>query len=213
MYVVGIDLSGPSNVADTVATVGVIKPGQLIVKEYREGLSDEAILNLVGELVAGGDVAVGLDAPLSYNPGGGLRPSDRSLRVETMAAGMHTGSVMPPTFNRMAYLTLRGITVARILNDIFMQKVRMVEVHPGAALALRGAPIEAVRRFKKEPAARMELLEWLEANGLVGALTDAPSDHYVAACAAAYATWKWRVDEPAWVRRAEPPRHPFDFSV
>jgi len=68
---------------------------------------DPEILKLITELAGDTSVVVGLDAPLSCQPGGGLRECDRSLRQRVVKSGMRHGAVMPPTFNRMAYLTLR----------------------------------------------------------------------------------------------------------
>jgi hypothetical protein len=62
-------------------------------------------------------------------------------------------------------------------------KARIVEVHPGAAMALGQADHDAVRRFKREMAARHVLLEWLESRGLWGIRHyPEPKDHFVAAC-------------------------------
>jgi hypothetical protein len=36
-------------------------------------------------------IAVGLDAPLSYNPGGGDRPADACLRKAVVGAGLRQG--------------------------------------------------------------------------------------------------------------------------
>jgi len=160
-----------------------------------------------------GSVWVGIDAPLSYNPGGGLRPADRFLKQRTIAAGLHPGSVMPPTFNRMVYLTLRGISVARNLLSIPNWTGGIVEVHPGASFALRGAPIEWVRGYKSEMSARLELLSWLNGHGMSRLSQDDPSDHYVASCAAALAAWKWKEGSSTWVEKAVHPEHPFDFSA
>jgi len=38
------------------------------------------------------------------------------------------------------------------------------------------------------------------------------SDHYVAACAAALAAWKWHLDQSAWIFKSEMPYHPYDFA-
>jgi predicted nuclease with RNAse H fold len=130
-----------------------------------------------------------------------------------VAAGLIPGSIMPPTLTRMAYLTLRGITVARIVATIAGARARIVEVHPGAACVLRGAPVEIVRALKSSAAARHELLRWLEGEGLegIGSGPD-PGDHFVAACAAALAAWKWSLGAPAWIHSADPPWHPYDMA-
>ena len=209
MRVIGLDLSGPGNTADTAAVVGEASPEGLRLTGHAVGVADDAILAWVA--AAGPGVVVGLDAPLSYQPGGGDRPGDRALRRAVVAAGMASGSVMTPTMTRMAYLTLRGVSLSRALGTL-AERPRVAEVHPGAALALRGAPIADVRALKQDAAARARLLAWLEAAGVRGAAAlPADSDHLVAACACALAAWKWASGEPAWLQRAEPPAHPHDY--
>lgn len=105
------------------------------------------------------------------------------------------------------------MAVARLIEGASGSKVRLVEVHPAAALALGGAPVEAVGFFKSEPASRQVLLHWLQGEGLQGVCREAnPSDHYVAACACALASWKWSQGRSSWLWPACPPHHPFDFS-
>ena len=189
MIIIGIDLSGPSNAADTALVSFECRESVLALTQNVQGASDADIFYLVSELTKESKVTVGLDAPLSYNDGGKDRPSDSELRSRIVAAGMRSGSVMTPTMTRMAYLTLRGISVAHQLLTI-PRRPSIVEVHPGAVMALRGAPIDAVRSFKKSLEARMQLLNWLEQQGLQSVVQDEfPTDHYVAACAAALATW------------------------
>jgi hypothetical protein len=107
---------------------------------------------------------------------------------------------------------LRGITVARLLQTI-APVPQIVEVHPGAALALHGAPIPAIRAFKRDAAAQQQLLDWLEKNGLIGfASITTFSDHSVAAYASAFAAWKWVSQEAKWIAPATPPFHPFAFA-
>lgn len=209
-HVIGIDLSGPSNVADTaVVAFRVKKGGELQCAEKLISAGDEAIMNCVREMAACGEVVIGLDAPLSYNPGGGLRPSDRALRQKVKGM-LHPGSIMAPTMNRMVYLTLRGIAVARMLNRI--AGVRIAEVHPGAVLALGGAPISAVKSFKRDPDSRLTLLHWLEVEGMIGICESVdPSDHFIAACAAALGAHKWLNGNVAWQHTATLPLHPYDF--
>jgi hypothetical protein len=120
---------------------------------------------------------------------------------------------MCPTMTGMAYLTLRGIAVARSVATICEPPPRIVEIHPGGTLALRGAPIDLVKTFKRRPASRRRLLGWLDENGLRGASRLAgASDHQVAACAAALAAWHWSRGRPAWIAPADPPLHPYDFA-
>jgi len=213
MHIVGIDLSGPKNKSDTYVVVLQGENSILEINKIIPGANDKDILNCIKELLIESDTVIGIDAPLSYNIDGGDRPSDKELRKKVIALGLHPGSIMPPTMTKMVYLTLRGISVARCLLSIQTEfTLNLLEVHPGSSLALHGAPVDAICRFKNEIAARYQLLDWLELQGLHGvkSVSD-PEDHYVAACAAAFAAWKWKMGEYAWIYPAEPPFSPFDF--
>jgi predicted nuclease with RNAse H fold len=156
-------------------------------------------------------VVVGLDAPLSYNPGGGDRPADRELRKLIIERGLPPGSVMAPTLNRMAYLTLRGISVARAM-EMSSPGVRIIEVHPGAAVVLRGASVDDARTFKTDPSSRGRLADWLSTQGVTGLPGEPATDHELAACACAFAAWQWSLGSPAWVAAACGPLSPYDFA-
>ena len=147
--IVGIDLSGPSNFRGSCAVVLEYDGESAHFTRQLPVAGDVEILELVAQLSLQAPVVVGLDAPLSYEPGGGLRQRDRSLRERIVERGMRHGSVMPPTFNRMAYLTLRGLGVSRLLATLDPVRVRVLEVHPGAAFCLRGAPLDSVLAWKK----------------------------------------------------------------
>ncbi len=215
----GIDLSGPSNARGSCAVV--LRGGKNSARfvEQLPVASDVEILDLVTRLACQAPVVVGLDAPLSYQPGGGLRLRDRSLRERIVVGGMRHGSVMPPTFNRMAYLTLRGLGVARLLGTLEPLEpldpvqVRVIEVHPGATFCLRGAPLAAVLDFKKKRSVnRPVLLEWLATQGIAKLPCSEPSDHFVAAAGAALAAWEWSRGRSVWLAAPEPPFHPFAFA-
>lgn len=215
MFVVGIDLSGPSNTKETsVVSFREQADETLILNGIICDATDEKIYRLVQELAFDTDVVVGIDAPLSYNPGGGDRPGDKSLRQQLTGLGMKSGSVMTPTMTRMVYLTLRGIAVARLLKSIDTQHaIKIVEVHPGATLALRGANLNQIMDLKKDNNAQIKLLDWLTGVGLQGiTLADKIQDHYVAACASALAAWKWHSGKSVWLERAAKPFHPYDFA-
>lgn len=211
-FIVGIDASGPSNHADTCACVLAVRDGRAAYLQHVNGLSDAAAIALVASLAQEGPVVVGLDAPLSYADGGGDRPGDKRLRDAITARGMLPGSVMTPTMTRMAYLTLRGLGLARGLTLGCGPAVRIVEVHPGAALVLRGAPVADVRAVKSDAAARLRLVAWLRDAGL-GGLPDAlaDTDHALMSAAAALAAWSWSEGQAAWRWPAVPPLHPYDF--
>jgi predicted nuclease with RNAse H fold len=212
-FVVGMDLSGPSNIQETSLAVFNEKGNSLVLKEMISGAADLQIFHLTVGLADQGDVIVGIDAPLSYNPGGGDRPGDRRLRTQMINAGLPSGTVMTPTMTRMAYLTLRGIVIARLLASLAEKQLHLVEVHPTASLVLRGAPLEAVLSMKSNLSSRKKLLSWLESQGLkdLSSLTS-PSDHDLAACAAGLAAWYWQRGEPCWLEPADPPLHPFDYA-
>ncbi|HCY86883.1 MAG TPA: DUF429 domain-containing protein, partial [Desulfobacteraceae bacterium] len=197
MIVIGVDLSGPVNTQDTAVAVFKASEKRLVRDDVLNGANDHDIEALFRSFKGQANILVGIDAPLSYNPGGGDRPGDASLRQTLRAAGMLPGSVMTPTMTRMVYLTLRGMAVARLVLQI-CPVARIVEVHPGGAMVLRGAWVDGVRAIKKSSDVRKRLLTWLGEQGLVGVDSeDDPSDHYVSACAAALGAWKWHLGEPA----------------
>lgn len=212
--IVGIDLSGPSNSRGTCVVVLRCDEDSAVFTQSLPAAGDVAILDLVTGLSGEGPVVVGLDAPLSYQPGGGLRLRDRSLRERIVERGMRHGAVMPPTFNRMAYLTLRGLGVSRLLGTLDQARVRVLEVHPGATFCLRGAPLASVLAFKKRPEQkhRASLLAWLSSQGLASLPRTEPSAHFVAAAGAALAAWEWSRGRSVWLAPPEPPFHPFAFA-
>ncbi|WP_026289265.1 DUF429 domain-containing protein [Thioalkalivibrio sp. ALMg11] len=205
-WVAGVDLSGPGSAQHTSVAVFRPRGSALELMELVAGADDARILEQVPE-----GAVVGLDAPLSYSATGGSRESDQALRRRAVGLGLPAGTVMAPSAPRMAYLTLRGVAVSRMLG-LERPDARVVEVHPTVAMALRAAPVAVLRAMKKDLAARQTLLDWLQLQGLTGVqdLVDA-SDHSVAACAAALAAWQWSQGKPAWIYPAQPPLHPFDF--
>jgi predicted nuclease with RNAse H fold len=213
LTIFGIDLSGPSSTKTTAVTHFEACDDRLVFIESVEG-TDDAILEVVSRSARVGDVVVGLDAPLSYQPGGGQRSRDAELRKLLVGKGLEPGSVMTPTFQRMAWLTLRGVCVARLLSTISSPfKVRIVEIHPSGGLALRGAPVKAVREFSRSGEDGQSLLLWLRSQGLEGLeLSVAQTSHFVAACAGALSAWRWQQGRSEWLARAEPPWHPYDFA-
>lgn len=214
MYVVGVDLSGPANPKNTAMAVFRGDRDCLEYEELVVPATDVVLYEGIRKRLAVDDVCVGLDAPLSYGSKGGQRESDAALRAKVVEAGLPPGSVMPPTAPRMVYLTLRGLAVARGLQLLGGPgQIRVVETHPGAAMALGGAPIDAVRAFRDSQEDRDRLVRWLMNQGLRGIECEfVTTDHSIAACAAAWATWRWNQGQPNWVFRAAVPHHPFDFA-
>ena len=213
MKVLGIDLSGPRNIADTCLVCFDERGEELHLVSVCEGADDDQILREITRLDPSERIIIGIDAPLSYNANGGDRPSDRELRRLVLDYGARVG-IMPPTMIRMVYLTLRAVFLTRLFEALKPQyNLQIVEVHPGACMILRGANSEHVRKFKSEPSARGNLLNWLEIKGLKGISdADSPSDHYVAACAAALGTWQWGMGKSVWRFAKTLPYHPYDFA-
>jgi predicted nuclease with RNAse H fold len=213
MRVVGIDLAGPRNIKDTCVTVFEEASNKLNFAEAIEGADDQKIFTTITNLEKGEQIVIGIDAPLSYNPGGGDRKSDQELRRQVSLNGGGVG-VMTPTMTRMVYLTLHGIFLARILETLGQRVCpRIVETHPGACMLLRGAIAEDVTRFKRNMQARLNLINWLETQGLNGLpRTENIADHFVASCASALGAWQWSLGKPIWLHSAELPIHPYDFA-
>jgi len=209
--VLGVDLSGPTNTADTAAAWFRATSSELVFQSAADAVSDAALLELVARLSNSNGLIVGLDAPLSYNPGGGDRPGDAQLRRLLVARGLPPGTVMPPTMTRMAYLTLRGIAVARAI-ERSTESTHIVDVHPGAAMALRGAPVDELRAFKRSAEARRTLARWLRGQAVRGLPAAPATDHELAAYACALAAWHWNFNSSAWSVGASDPLHPYDFA-
>lgn len=215
MKIIGIDLSGPRNFADTCLVSFEEHREEIHLKEVREGADDHQILEAITNLGQTKRIIVGIDAPLSYNSKGGDRPSDSELRRFVRSQGGRAG-IMPPTMMRMVYLTLRGVQLTRLLESLKPQyDLEIMEVHPGASMILRGAEADHVRKFKTEPLARGHLLDWLGTKGLKGisrSFGETVTDHYVAACAAALGAWQWSLGKSIWRFASKPPHHPYDFA-
>ena len=209
----GIDLSGPSNTKESTLVSFEARTNSLQMTTAIEGVTDLSIYDAIAAKTTNVKVIVGIDAPLSYNPGGGDRKSDRDLRKNIIAKGMPSGSVMPPTLTKMAYLTLRGMAVCRFLESHPNKKIHIVEVHPSGSMALRGAPVKSIKKMKSSTKAKQTLLQWLHNQGLNGIDTSGSvSDHYVSACAAALTAWKWHLAESVWIYKSEMPFYPYDFA-
>lgn len=211
MKIIGIDLSGPRNFADTCLVSFEQRGEEIHLIDVREGADDDLILEAISRLGPKERIVIGIDAPLSYNPKGGDRASDSELRRLIHANGGGAG-IMPPTMIRMVYLTLRGLQLTRLLESL-QYDLSMVETHPGACMILRGADPNDVRKFKADVSVRKHLLDWLETKGLKGiSSAETASDHYVAACAAALGAWQWSLGKSVWCFAAILPHHPYDFA-
>lgn len=217
MKVIGIDLSGPANHKDTVMTIFQVKNDQLSFEEMIVDASDETIIAAISSAASVEEVVIGMDAPLSYQDGGGDRLQDKSMRQFIKSYGLSGSSIMPPTLTKMVYLTLRGISLSRRIMDMKQfEKIRLVEVHPGAAIGTRigGNGLYHTLHYKKELESRKAIFKWFPTIGLKGLPEELYlSSHQIDACAAALAAWYW-VDvrkQPTWHWEATPPVHPFDL--
>ena len=215
MKIIGIELSGPRNFADTCLVSFEERGEEIHLMDVRDGTDDDQILEAISGLGQKEQIVIGIDAPLSYNSQGGDRPSDSELRRFVHSQGGRAG-IMPPTMIRMVYLTLRGVQLTRLLESFKPQyNLEIVEVHPGACMVLRGAEASDVRQFKTEQLARGRLLDWLGTKGLKGICRssgETVTDHYVAACAAALGAWQWSLGKSVWHFACAPPHHPYDFA-
>ena len=117
VIIFGLDLSGPGNTEESALVSFEAGNSSLQMTSAIEAATDGSIYDAIAGSSANAEAIVGIDAPLSYNPGGGDRESDRDLRKQIIAKGLPPGSVMPPTLTRMAYLTLRGMAVSRFLES------------------------------------------------------------------------------------------------
>ncbi len=217
MKVIGIDLSGPKNHQDTFLAVFEKQGNGLKFEKCDGGFGDNAILAEIAGQSHQDEVVIGIDAPLSYQDGGGDRPGDRSLRQYIVKHGMKSSSIMPPTMNRMVYLTLRGIRLTREIAGLqSAHPISIVEVHPGAIIGsrLEAPDIPSVLSYKKDPSARNVVRKLFEKEmhaGLPPVIEQ--ESHSIDACAAALGAWHWRdpVHGPKWLYPAEPPLHPYDY--
>lgn len=194
-----------------------LQGGGLKFLKLRRNIRDLDILEEIETQSQIDEVVIGMDAPLSYEDGGGDRLGDKQLRQFIVSRGMKSGSIMPPTFNRMVYLTLRGIKLSREIENLTSNNpISIVEVHPGAVIGSRipHKDLAYVLMYKQEMSSRSFIKNWLEGQ----LLTQLPpfideESHLIDACAAALGAWHWKdpLFEPKWLLPANPPLHPYDY--
>ncbi len=217
MRVIGIDLSGPSNHKDTILTVFEKQNNQLKFIKLMSNVGDHEIIKEVVDQSRLDEVVIGIDAPLSYEDGGGDRQADKELRQFIVSLGMKSGSIMPPTLNRMVYLTLRGIKLSREIEKLRVyHPISIVEVHPGAVIGSRLSPmnIDYVLSYKQNIVARSFIRDWLGKQKLIDLpVSIEDQSHSIDSCAAALGAWHWKDHtlEPKWIFPANPPLHPYDY--
>ncbi|MGJ7923075.1 DUF429 domain-containing protein [Neobacillus sp. LXY-4] len=218
MKIIGIDLSGPANHKDTALTVFQYKNEGLYFEDMITDASDEMMISAIASAVSTDDVVIGIDAPLSYQDGGGDRPQDKSIRQFIKKCGMSGSSIMPPTLTKMVYLTLRGMGLTRRIMAMNLNNdIRIVEVHPGAAIGTRIGTdgLKHALSYKKELESSKAVLNWLETIGLKGLPNEIyESTHQIDSCAAALAAWYWAdpTKQPTWQWETTSAEHPFELS-
>ena len=152
---VGIDLAGPANFADTC--MAIEWQGQFNI---HCGCSDTDILEILAPYLGKTPVFIALDAPLTYQEGGGYRDVDRALRHHLNQQGFAKIGVMAPTMTKMVYLTLRGLRLKERFSAI--PQTTFFETHPGAALVLSGANYDTVCNIKASPQALATITDFLK---------------------------------------------------
>lgn len=211
MLIMGVDLSGPANHSDTAVALFQKKGSFLSCLNLKSNVSDNMLLQMILDIHE--PLVIGFDAPLSYNDGGGDRKADRLLRDFIKRQGMHHGSIMTPTLTKMVYLTLRGISLTRMIESL-SRPIQMVETHPGAAMFTRLTDTEKRHAllYKKEAGSKEYLMSWLDMQGLENIpWGSAVSPHMVDACAAALAAWCFEDEakKTSFFIPADPPSHPY----
>ena len=89
----GIDLSGPSSPRKSCVVVLRCRKNSAVFVESLPVAGDSEIYVRIRDLSRDTPLVVGFVAPLLYQPGGGLRARDRSLRERIVEQGMRHGSV------------------------------------------------------------------------------------------------------------------------
>ena len=101
MKIVGIDLSGPRNFADTCLVSFETRGEEIYLTDVREGADDHQILASISSLGQTERIVIGIDAPLSYNPKGGDRASDSDfplLLTDSLACSRLIDSTLAPNW-------------------------------------------------------------------------------------------------------------------
>lgn len=173
---VGIDLSGPSNTQDTAVCCF---DGEKCILQI--DLTDSQIIDFLQPFTANRNVFVAIDAPLTYQEGGGYRDLDRVLRQHLNSHGFAKIGVMAPTMTKMAYLTLRGLRIRELLQQI--PNIELYETHPGAALVFSNIDYQQVIAVKSCENSRKHILEELTGRYQLPELS-VESDHELMAISA-----------------------------
>ncbi len=187
--IVGIDLSGPSSPHKT----GLAIMEGPVLTHCSSGWSDKDILAFISRFR---QCTVCIDAPLSYMDGGGYRPCDGHLKNLLVEKGFNHIGVMPPTFNKMVYITLRGMHLASELSQ--RKLVSVIEVHPGAHYALEGYDFHALTSIKQDAAAMKKLLRQLHGRVEIHPGIKPENDNEFMAVGCALAAYRDMTSGPNW---------------
>ena len=209
----GIDLSGPVNIIDTVISWFKYDRSKekLNLIDYKIGADDYFIFNIIKDLSINNDLFLAIDAPLSYNMNGGDRESDKSLREFLKKKNIKTSSVMTPTMTRMSYLTLRGISITRILETL-KKKPKVIEVHPFVSLLINGANKEDIKNVKKNEKAKQNILNFLKKRKISKLpVIVSKNDHFISSVIAAQIAFFYSRNQYQWRTKRKFPFHPYDF--
>lgn len=186
---IGIDLSGPSNTKDTALCCfeSCFDGNQIILKS---DLSDAQIYEFLQQFDSSCGVFVAIDAPLTYNEGGGYRDVDRALRKALNDKGFNKLGVMAPTMTKMVYLTLRGMRLREYCSQLL--NVEIFETHPGGALVLDQVDYQDVLQVKTQPDAIQRI--WQNLTGrypFIKSLQPPQNDHQLMATAAMLSVYRY----------------------
>ena len=209
----GIDLSGPVNIIDTVISWFKYDRSKekLNLIDYKIGADDYFIFNIIKDLSINNDLFLAIDAPLSYNMNGGDRESDKSLREFLKKKNIKTSSVMTPTMTRMSYLTLRGISITRILETL-KKKPKVIEVHPFVSLLINGANKEDIKNVKKNEKAKQNIFNFLKKRQISNLpVIVSKNDHFISSVIAAQIAYFYSKNQYQWRSKRKFPFHPYDF--
>lgn len=215
MKVIGIDLSGPANHKDTAMVIFQLKDRELVFEKLIVNASDQMLLTNIKDAASKDKIVIGMDAPLSYQDGGGDRPQDKGMRNFMKEHGLSGSSIMAPTMTKMVYLTLRGISLSHRIMAIEQKKnISLVEVHPGGAIGTRleEEMLHHARTYKKDNDSGKAIYDWFPSVGLLKLPEEVcQTSHTIDACGAALAAWHWGDPnkKPMWLWDQITPEHPY----
>ena len=118
---------------------------------------------------------------------------------------------MTPTMTRMSYLTLRGISITRILETL-KKKPKVIEVHPFVSLLINGANKEDIKNVKKNEKAKQNILNFLKKRQISKLpVIVSKNDHFISSVIAAQIAFFYSRNQYQWRSKRKFPFHPYDF--